>query len=589
MLKCLNIFNFAVVDHLRVNFKPGLNVLTGETGSGKSLIVDALSLLIGARSSPTQIRTGENMASVEGVFQIDSGREKEIRFVLEELGIKKNSELVVRREIYVAGRNRIFINNQNSTISALKKLQLFLADIYGQGDQRSLLTPSSHRGLLDHFGGCTALRNNLKQIFLRLRSTEKELKELVGDSSERDRLRDFYQHQLAEIETINPHAGEDTDLLAERKILANAEKIKDLCSSAYQDLYESDESVLTKLATIRRQIEAVSSYIENAETVLDSLLSGVASLTDVAETLRKYTSGIKYSPARLTEVESRLADLEKLKRKYGRGLEGILELKDELSRTVLRSDDLAERVDTLKTETDSLRHKYIEYAKQLTACRRAAAPILEEKVMSGLQHLAMGQIKFLASIETSNLEDDELEQEPYPMAVAEDTGAAPFFSQNGADYVEFLLSTNPGESPRPLTYVASGGELSRLMLTLRTINQEDSMVGTVVFDEIDVGIGGRVAEAVGQSLKKLSAERQVFCVTHQAQIAKFADHHFLVTKMVEGERTSTSITGLKREERISELSRMIGGDERALKTREAAEWLLENVNNTAGVRSKNKG
>jgi DNA repair protein RecN (Recombination protein N) len=589
MLKCLNIFNFAVVDHLRVNFKPGLNVLTGETGSGKSLIVDALSLLIGARSSPTQIRTGETMASVEGVFQIDSGREEEIQFVLEELGIKKNSELVVRREIYVAGRNRIFINNQNSTISALKKLQLFLADIYGQGDQRSLLTPSSHRGLLDHFGECTALRNNLKQIFLRLRSTEKELKELVGDSGERDRLRDFYQHQLAEIETINPHAGEDNDLLAERKILANAEKIKDLCSAAYQDLYESDGSVLVKLAMIRRQIEGVSSYIENAETVLDSLLSGVASLTDVAETLRKYASGIKYSPARLAEVESRLADLEKLKRKYGRDLEGILELKGELSRTVLRSDDLAEKVDTLKTEADSLRHKYIEYARQLTACRRAAAPILEEKVMSGLRHLAMGQAKFLASIETSNLEDDELEQDPHPVAVAEDSGAAPFFSQHGADYVEFLLSTNPGESPRPLTYVASGGELSRLMLTLRTINQEDSMVGTVVFDEIDVGIGGRVAEAVGQSLKKLSAERQVFCVTHQAQIAKFADHHFLVTKMVESERTSTSITCLKREERISELSRMIGGDERALKTREAAEWLLENVKNSAGGRSKNKG
>lgn len=587
MLKCLNIFNFAVVDRLCVNFKPGLNVLTGETGSGKSLIVDALSLLIGARSSPTQIRTGETMASVEGVFQVNSGGE-EVQAVLEELGIKKNSQLVVRREIYAAGRNRIFINNQSSTISALKKLQPFLADIYGQGDQRSLLTPSSHRGLLDHFGQCTALRNNVKQIFLRLRLTEKELKELIGDSGERDRLRDFYHYQLAEIEAINPQAGEDNDLLAERKILANAEKIKDLCSAAYQDLYESDESVLVKLAVIRRQIEGVSSYIENAEAALDSLLSGVASLTDVAETLRKYASGIEYSPARLAEVESRLAELEKLKRKYGRDLEGILELKDELSRAVLRSDDSTERISTLKAEADSLRHKYIEYARQLTACRRAAAPLLEEKVMSGLRHLAMGQTKFLASIETSNLEDDEPEQDPYSAEILDDSGEAPFFSQHGADYVEFLLSTNPGESPRPLSYVASGGELSRLMLTLRTINQEDSMVGTVVFDEVDVGIGGRVAEAVGQSLKKISAERQVFCVTHQAQIAKFADQHFLVTKTVEDERTSTSITDLKREERISELSRMIGGDERAEKTREAAQWLLENVKSQPGGRSKNK-
>lgn len=559
-------------------------MLTGETGSGKSLIVDALSLLIGARSSPTQIRTGEIMASVEGVFQIDSNRDQDFQVVLEELGIKKNSELIVRREIYAAGRNRIFLNNQNSTISTLKKLQPFLADIYGQGEQRSLLTPSSHRRLLDHFGACSALKDSVKQVYLRLRLIERELKELIGDSGERERLRDFYQHQLAEIEAINPRVGEDNDLLAERKTLANTEKIKELCSAAYQDLYESDESILARLALTRRQIEGVSSYVENARTALDSLLSGIASLTDVAETLRKYASGIEYTPARLAEVESRLADLEKLKRKYGRDLEDILKLKDELSRAVLRSEDSTERIGTLKTEADSLRHKYIEYARQLTACRSAAAPLLEQKVLSGLQHLAMGRTKFLAS-----LEDDEPGPDPYSAEVSDDSGGAPFFSQYGADYVEFLLSTNPGESPSPLSYVASGGELSRLMLTLRTINQEDSMVGTVVFDEIDVGIGGRVAEAVGQSLKKISVERQVFCVTHQAQIAKFADHHFLVTKTVEGERTSTSVAELEREERISELSRMIGGDERAKKTREAAQWLLENVKGSSGGGQKNKG
>lgn len=588
MLKCLNIINFAVVDRLRVHFKPGLNVLTGETGSGKSLIVDALSLLIGARSSPTQIRTGEAMASVEGFFQIDSVGKQDLKVLLEGLDIKKSSELVIRRDIYAAGRNRIYINNQSSTLSTLKKLQPFLADIYGQGEQRSLLTPSSHRGLLDHFGECAALKNNVKQIFLRLKTIERELKELINDTGERERLRDFYQHQLAEIEAIKPRAGEDNELLAERKILANAEKIRDLCSAAYHDLYESDESILVRLALIRRQIEDVSGYIENAGAALDSLFSGVASLTDVAETLRKYASDIDYSPARLAEVESRLAELEKLKRKYGRDLEGILELKDELSRKVLRSEDLTERIGALKTEADSLRHRYIETAKRLTACRRAAAPLLEQKVMSGLQHLAMGQTKFLASIETSNLEDDELEQDIYSTEISDDSGGTPFFSQHGADYVEFLLSTNPGESPRPLSYVASGGELSRLMLTLRTINQEDSMVGTVVFDEIDVGIGGRVAEAVGRSLKKISAERQVFCVTHQAQIAKFADHHFLVTKAFEGERTSTSVTELKPEERISELSRMIGGDEKAEKTREAAQWLLENVKSPPPARSKNR-
>lgn len=587
MLKYLKINNFAVVDRLSVNFKPGLNVLTGETGSGKSVIVDAFSLLVGVRSSPTQIRTGENVASIEGVFQIAASREKYIEGVLKELDIKKNSELVIRREIYAAGRNRIFINDQSSTISALKKLQPFLTDIYGQGEQRALLTASSHRDLLDYFGECTVVKNQVRQIFSRLKLIERELNELVGDSVGRSRTSDYYQHQLAELETINPRVGEDDELLAERKILANAEKIKDLCSLAYQDLYENDESVLARLALIKRHLESISDFIENAGVTLDSLASGMASLTDVAETLRKYAVGIEYSPGRLAEVEARLAELEKLKRKYGRDLKGILELKDELSRAVSGAETLTERINLLKKEADTLRHKYIEHARQLTACRTAAAPLLEQKVMNGLGHLAMGQTKFLVSIETSQLEDEDTEKEPSSTEVSEDSWVSSFFSQHGADYVEFLLSTNPGESPRPLSYVASGGELSRLMLTLRTINQEDSMVGTVVFDEVDVGIGGKVAEAVGQNLKKISAGRQVFCVTHQAQIAKFADHHFLVTKTVQRERTSTTVTELTREERISELSRMIGGDEKAEKTREAAQWLLENVKNSGRARSKN--
>lgn len=586
MLKYLKILNFAVVDQLSISFKPGLNVLTGETGSGKSVIVDAFSLLVGVRSSPTQIRTGENVASIEGVFRIDASQEQ-LQGVFKELGIKKNSELVIRREIYAAGRNRVFINDQSSTINALKKLQPFLTDIYGQGEQRALLTAGSHRDLLDYFGDCTVIKNEVRQTFSRLKLIEKELRELTVDRVERSRTTEYYQHQLAELENINPKVGEDDELLAERKVLANAERIKELSSLAYQDLYESDESILSRLALIKRRLEGISEYIEHAGETLESLTSGIASLTDLAEALRRYAVGIDYSPGRLAEVESRLAELEKLKRKYGKDLKGILELKDELSRAILGTENLTGRLNLLKKEADTLRHTYFERAKQLTACRTSAAPLLEHKVKNGLRHLAMGQTKFLVSIETSHPEDEDAETELSSTEVSEDSGASPFFSQHGADYVEFLLSTNPGESPRPLTYVASGGELSRLMLTLRTINQEDSMVGTVVFDEIDVGIGGKVAEAVGQSLKKISAGKQVFCVTHQAQIAKFADHHFRVTKTVQGKRTTTTVTELGREERVSELSRMIGGDEKAEKTREAAQWLLENVKPSARARSKN--
>jgi DNA repair protein RecN (Recombination protein N) len=586
MLKSLNIINFAVIERLSVSFQPGLNVLTGETGSGKSIIVDALSLLVGGRSSSVQIRTGETRALVEGVFHFGAEREQSIKKILGEIGLETNFDLIIRREIYSAGRSRSFINDSSVTTVVLKKLQPFLSEIYGQGEQRSLLSAQAHRDLLDHYGECAALKSKVKQIYLRLKTTERELRSLDRDTAERERSQDFMQHQLAEIEAINPSVGEDEDLLNERRILAQAERIVEICSKAYYDLYERDESVLARLALIRREIEDLSSIIGSANATLESLLSGIASLADAADALRDYGTGLEYSPARLSQVESRLAELERLKRKYGRDLDGIVKLKDEMARDLSKASEIDELASTLGKQLEVLRRDYIESARRLTACRRAAAPKLEQKIMNGLRQVAMGQAKFLVSIETSSLEDEEKTEESFESETAgEDSGSA-FFTPEGADYVEFLLSANPGEGPRPLSYVASGGELSRLMLTLRAAGKEDKAIETIVFDEIDVGIGGRVAEVVGQRLKNLAASRQVFCVTHQAQIAKFADHHFIVTKVVESERASTKIRELTREERISELSRMIGGDEKAAKTREAAQWLLENAQNSRKGRTK---
>lgn len=586
MLKSLIISNFAVVSRLHVDFHLGLNILTGETGSGKSIIVDALSLLLGSRSSSAQIRTGESQASIEGVFQFDQAKWEGIREVLGEIDLEESLHLVIRREIYATGKGRIFINEKSVTVGILKKLQPFVAEIYGQGEQRSLLSAQSHRELLDHFGGCISLKNEVGRIFQRLKSTERELKLLVGKMFERDRSSDFIQHQLAEIDALKPKSGEDIQLLSERRMLAHSERIAELGSKAYHNLYESDESILARLTTIRRQLDELAGLVGNSGVAMESLLSGIASLSDVADALRHYESSVEYSPARLAEVESRLAELEKLKRKYGTDLDGILQIRDELSAQLAGAGDSAERVDALRGELEALRQAYVESARRLTACRCGSAPMLEQKVMDGLPHVAMGQAKFLVSIETAALEDDET-AEPLGIAeIADESTGSTFFTQSGADYVEFLLSANPGESPRPLSYVASGGELSRLMLTLRAISQENEMFETIVFDEVDVGIGGRVAEAVGQRLKTLAGARQVFCVTHQAQIAKFADHHFMVTKAVEGERTITSIRELTQEERINELSRMIGGDEKVETTRVAAQWLLENAKSSRRTRRK---
>jgi DNA repair protein RecN (Recombination protein N) len=586
MLKSLNISSFAVIDQLRVEFHQGLNVLTGETGSGKSIIVDALGLLLGERSSSAQIRTGESGASVEGHFHLAGEKSPELQEILSEIGLKDTSALVIRREIYATGKGRIFINERNATVGLLRKLQPFLSEIYGQGEQRSLLSAPSHRELLDHFGECLALKNDVRRNFLRLKTAEQELKTLVSNTLEQERSREYIQHQLAEIEAIKPKIGEDDELLAERKVLTHAERIMELGSSAYYQLYESDESVLARLALIRRQLEELSGFIGSAEIALDSLLSGITSLTDVAEALRVYGAGIEYSPARLAEIEARLAELEKIKRKYGTDLDGILKLRAELMEKVSWSGDVSERIAALRAEVEILQRNYIESARRLTSCRRAASPILERRVSEGLQQVAMGQATFLVNIETSALEDEETVDGNDSAESADETSASAFFTANGADYIEFLLSANPGESLRPLSSVASGGELSRLMLTLRTACKEDEAFETIVFDEIDAGIGGRVAEAVGQRLKSLSASRQVFCVTHQAQIAKFADHHFVVMKVVEGERTRTNILELTSEERVNELSRMIGGDEKTEKTLEAAQWLLENARSSRRRRIK---
>jgi DNA repair protein RecN (Recombination protein N) len=587
MLKSLNISGFVVIDRLRVGFHPGLNVLTGETGSGKSIIVDALGLLLGGRSSSAQIRTGESQASVEGYFQLAGGRDEGIKEILREIGLEHSLELTIRREIYATGKGRIFINERNVTAGFLRKLQPFLSEIYGQGEQRSLLSAQSHRELLDHFGGCVTLRNDVRQISLRLKAAEQELKILASDRIERERSKDFIQYQLAEIDAVGPQSGEDTELLIERRVLTHAERIMELASSAYHNLYENDDSILAQLTQIRRQLEELGGLIGNPGIAMDSLLSGIASLTDVAEALRGYGIGVEYSPSRLAEVEARLAELESIKRKYGRDLDGILNLRLELMEKLSGSGEMVERIEALKTAIEVLRHDYIEAARRLTSCRRAASPRLEQRVMEGLHQVAMEQATFLVSIETSTMEDEETADE-HDAAEKADGGSAElsFFAPSGVDYIEFLLSANPGESPRPLSSVASGGELSRLMLTLRTASQEDGTFETIVFDEIDAGIGGRVSEAVGQRLKSLSASRQVFCVTHQAQIAKFADHHFVVTKAVEGERTRTNIRELAGEERVNELSRMIGGDEKAEKTREAARWLLENAKSSKQRRTK---
>lgn len=585
MLKSLNISNFAVIDRLEVKFDQGLNLLTGETGSGKSIIVDALGLILGGRGSASQIRTGERLSVIEGTFKVAGAAEEKVRGILEAAGIEKDKdeEIALRREMTSGGKSRVFVNEQMATTLVLRALQPFLVEIHGQGEQRALLSKQSHLKLLDAFGGCVTLRREVSEAFDRWKSARKGLALLEREVAERERTEDFLRYQLAEIQAIAPRAGEDEELLAEKSLLTHAEKILQLGSSAYAELYESDESVLAQLASIRRHLLELSEIDGRLGPTIETLEAGITSLTDVADGLRGYGEGIEFSPARLAQLESRLADLERLKRKYNGDLQEIINVQIELSEQLNRLSDLGAREVLQRESLEVARVDYIDRAARLTACRKSAAPELEKRVVEDLRHVAMEQARFVVSLKTSvpgqEAVSSQQEEEEAALGGTDETEGESFFSSWGADRVEFLLSANPGEDARPLSRIASGGELSRLMLTLRTVgtsvDAQPQSRETVVFDEIDVGIGGRVAEAVGRRLKALSETRQVLCVTHQPQIARFADQHYRVDKFVERGRTITIVKNLDREQRVGELARMIGGAEETTQTRETARWLLE--------------
>jgi DNA repair protein RecN (Recombination protein N) len=591
MLKSINISNFAIIHYLDIEFHQGLNVLTGETGAGKSIIVDALSLLLGARAFTDVVRTGEKVALVEGIFELEGVDEQRVKSELSDLAIEISDDeyLTVRREVQLGGRNRIFINDRSVTLATLKKLQPFLVEIHGQGEQRSLLSPQAHLLLLDDFAGCGELRRRVGLKYAQWRKMFEELNAMTRDKTERERLSDILKFQVAEIELLNPLRGEVERLREEKKLLTYSEQLNELNASAYNDLYESEESVLTRLGSVRRALQSLETIDNRFSTLLTALEEAALSLTDVADTLRSYAARIEFSPARLSQIEERLSEFERLKRKYGRGDDDLNDIKDDLYRQLDQLTNWEEHQEELLADLEILRGEYRVLAAQLTACRQAARVDFERRVSEDLRQVAMESARFSVVIDTAKEGANPTSDKQFRPQNEQENDAdfahmtsPAYWSPNGADRVEFHFSANIGEIARPLQRVASGGELSRLMLTLRTVCRggvkakvEPSTGTTLVFDEIDTGIGGHVAEAVGRRLKALAASQQVLCVTHQPQIARFADHHYAIAKRVEDGRTLTRIAELGQQERVAEIARMLGVSQEVATARETAQWLLE--------------
>ena len=503
-------------------------MITGETGAGKSIIVDALGLIAGSKASSDTIRTGESRAIVEAVFDAD------VTAGLERLGLDaEGMEVIIRREISSDGRNRVFINNQPSTVSALRELASVLLDIHGQHDQQTLLDSSSQLDLVDAFANVTDLADKVRDLDEVLQQAETKLAELIADHARKVERLDLLRFQSDEIQKANPKPGETETAHQQLAVLSHATKLLDTAARGYEQLYESDGSVSTVLSQIERALRDACQYDGRLEPLADQAESARIQIQDVASGLRDYASRVEANPRELERLQSRLAELERLQRKYG------ADLLSHLEKVTGEMDSLGlaeEQKDTLLQQIASLREAYNKVAQMLSRKRRSASAKLEAQVVRELKSLAMPNVRF--EVQWSDVTP----------------GRA-----RGLDRADFMISANPGEDLRPLEKVASGGELSRIMLALRTVLVVDESAKTLVFDEVDAGVGGKAAETIGQKLQELSRRYQILCVTHLAQIASCADHHYRIEKLVLDGRTVTRVEPLDGESRVDELVRMMSG------------------------------
>ncbi len=563
MLLELRVENYAVIDNVTVEFAAGLNLLTGETGAGKSILIDALALLLGDKASSDAVRHGTDRATVSAVFDADSSA---IGAVLEANGIDSEDEQVIlRREISAGGKGRVFINNQAATVAVLKQLAPHLAVIHAQNEAVLAFDAGSRLVLLDSFAGCDD--SAVQAAFEGWQQVRHRIADLERDEHDRLRMMDLWTYQRKEIADAQAQPEEDTQLESEKRVLANAERVRGAAMSAYDSLYEGEASAAASVRAAIKQIEELLRFDEQFRDAVPELESARITIEDVGQRLRDYGEGIEASPERLAEVEDRLALLDRLKRKYGPKLEDVIALGDELECKLNEMENKDEVLRKLHLELASAAEHYLQAARAISRQRYEAARKLEKLVESEINELAM---KARFKVEVSGTDEEAN------------------WTARGFDQVQYLISANPGEPLGPVDEIASGGELSRVMLALKTSveagqskrsgrngGRPGASQRTLVFDEIDSGIGGRAAEAVGKKLKELSRTKQVLCITHLPQIASFADQHFLIEKKESGGRTKTLVRSLDAEERTKEIARMISGAKLTETSLKHAEQMLK--------------
>lgn len=567
MLKSLEIKDYALIDHTEIEFGRGLNIITGETGAGKSILIDAMSLLLGERASVEVIRKGAQKAFVEGFFDVELN--KKVRSLLEVNEIEFQPDLIIRREISLKGSNRCFINDTPVALTLIKQLGDLLVDLHGQHEHQSLLRIESHIGFLDEYSGNSKLIEEYQVFYKELNKKISELKNLISKEESIKEKREIYAFQIKEIDSVSPSVGEDDTILNELNILENSEKLLELTEEVYTKLYDAEPSVIDLLGETKHKLNQLSgidkSFLES-EGECDSAL---AIVKELADSLRSYKSKIDVDPKEAEYKRERLGAINMLKKKYGGSIENIIEHRNKIGKDFELADNFSDAISKIQSEIKALQKSAGEAAEKISLSRKKSAAKIESEVIKSLNQLGISDSSFKVKISKTEADKDSVDFILF-------NNKKYSYSDTGFDEVEFYISTNIGEDVKPLTKVASGGEVSRIMLSLKTILAKSDKLPVLIFDEIDTGVSGRIAQKVGAALRDLASFHQIIAITHLPQIAGMANFHYSVEKKQIDDRTVSSIRQLDENERINEVAKLVSGEVLTKESIESAKQLILN-------------
>ncbi len=551
MLKTLLIKDYALIENIEVEFGKGLNIITGETGAGKSILIDAMGLLLGERASTEVVRKGSEKSVVEGLFDVTGN--KKVQQLLTVNEIEFNSELIIRREVSLKGTNRCFLNDTPVTLNLIKETGDLLVDLHGQHEHQSLLRAETHIEMLDEFANLEVKLNEFRSSSRQLSALSKELRDLVQKENLLKEKKDLIEFQIKEIDAVSPKEGEEEKLSDELKILENSEKLLSLTNDIYNAVYENEQSIQEQIADIKNKILDLSKIDKSFNDNLNEVDSILASLADISSFMRGYKDRIDIDPNRLEEIRERLGSLILLKKKYGGSLKSVFEHREKIGAEFELAENFSIKISQLEKKIDDSRKSCGLLAKKLSQERKVVSSKIKKEIEDALKYLGISD-----SIFKVKLENDIVPNTAENFIIVD--GKNYKFNEHGFDNIEFFISTNVGEDPKPLVKVASGGEVSRIMLGLKSILAKTDKLPILIFDEIDTGVSGRIAQKVGQVLKSLASYHQIIAITHLPQIAGLSDFHYAVEKKKAVDRVVSSIRILKGEERIKEVAKLMSGE-----------------------------